>query len=105
MEALTEKTIRSEQVRVGRRLEYFTLSWNLGEATVAVGAGLFAGSIALTGFGIRLANRKFVRQYFAVAFARNRHRRTTRAACAQTGWDQLFCAGAVCCVRSGQVAR
>ena len=44
-------TARSEQLRLGRRLEYFTLSWNLAEATVAVGAGLFAGSIALIGFG------------------------------------------------------
>ena len=40
-----------EQLRLGRRLEYFTLSWNLAEAIVAVGAGLFAGSIALIGFG------------------------------------------------------
>src|SRR5262245_16007572 len=44
-------TARREQLRLGRRLEYFTLSWNLAEATVAVGAGLFAGSIALIGFG------------------------------------------------------
>lgn len=40
-----------EQLRLGRRLEYFTLSWNLAEAIVAVSAGLFAGSIALIGFG------------------------------------------------------
>ena len=44
-------TARREQLRRGRRLEYFTLSWNLAEAIVAVGAGLFAGSIALIGFG------------------------------------------------------
>jgi divalent metal cation (Fe/Co/Zn/Cd) transporter len=44
-------TARREQLRLGRRLEYFTLTWNLAEATVAVGAGLFAGSIALIGFG------------------------------------------------------
>jgi divalent metal cation (Fe/Co/Zn/Cd) transporter len=36
----------------GRRLEYFTIGWNLLEAVVSVGAGLFAGSIALIGFGI-----------------------------------------------------
>jgi hypothetical protein len=48
MEALTEKTIQSEQLRVGRRLEYFTLSWNLGEAAVAVGAGLFASCAYLS---------------------------------------------------------
>lgn len=44
-------TARMEQLRLGRRLEYFTLSWNLAEAIVAVSAGLFAGSIALIGFG------------------------------------------------------
>jgi divalent metal cation (Fe/Co/Zn/Cd) transporter len=37
--------------RAGRRLEYFTLSWNLAEAAVAVSAGVIAGSIALIGFG------------------------------------------------------
>jgi divalent metal cation (Fe/Co/Zn/Cd) transporter len=43
---------RANQLRAGRQLEYFTLGWNLIEAAVAVGAGLFAGSIALLGFGI-----------------------------------------------------
>jgi divalent metal cation (Fe/Co/Zn/Cd) transporter len=43
---------RANQLRAGRRLEYFTLGWNLTEAAVAIGAGLFAGSIALIGFGI-----------------------------------------------------
>jgi len=43
---------RANQLRAGRRLEYFTLGWNLTEAAVAVGAGLFAGSIALIGFGV-----------------------------------------------------
>jgi hypothetical protein len=42
---------RAHQPRAGRRLEYFTLAWNLGEASVAIGAGLFSGSIALIGFG------------------------------------------------------
>ena len=43
---------RQLQLRTGRRLEYFTLGWNLTEAAVAVGAGVFAGSIALIGFGV-----------------------------------------------------
>ena len=43
---------RDAVVRQGRRLEYFTVGWNLIEAAVALGAGLFAGSIALIGFGI-----------------------------------------------------
>jgi divalent metal cation (Fe/Co/Zn/Cd) transporter len=51
MGTLAESTQR-EQLRAGRQLEYFTLGWNLTEAAVAVGAGVFAGSIALLGFGI-----------------------------------------------------
>lgn len=43
---------RNVAVRQGRSLEYFTVGWNLGEAAVGIGAGLFAGSIALIGFGI-----------------------------------------------------
>ena len=42
----------SDFIRRGRRLEYFTLGWNLTEALVAMVAGLFAGSIALIGFGV-----------------------------------------------------
>jgi divalent metal cation (Fe/Co/Zn/Cd) transporter len=33
------------------RLEWFTVSWNIVEAVVAIGAGAAAGSIALIGFG------------------------------------------------------
>lgn len=33
-------------------LEWFTVSWNVLEALVAVGAGLLAGSVALVGFGV-----------------------------------------------------
>src|SRR5262250_2656292 len=43
---------RTSVVRWGRRLEYFTVIWNAVEGLVAVGAGLFAGSISLVGFGI-----------------------------------------------------
>jgi len=39
-------------VKQGRRLEYFTIAWNLLEALVSISAGLIAGSIALIGFGI-----------------------------------------------------
>jgi len=48
----TQVIRRDEAVRQGRRLEYFTVGWNLIEAAVAIGAGVFAGSIALIGFGI-----------------------------------------------------
>jgi divalent metal cation (Fe/Co/Zn/Cd) transporter len=34
------------------RLEYFTISWNVIEGVVAIGAGLLAGSVALVGFGV-----------------------------------------------------
>lgn len=43
-----ERTALAQQ---GRRLEYFTISWNCLEGLVAIGAGLLAGSISLVGFG------------------------------------------------------
>jgi divalent metal cation (Fe/Co/Zn/Cd) transporter len=43
---------RAVHVRLGRRLEYFTLAWNSLEGIVAVVAGAVAGSISLVGFGI-----------------------------------------------------
>ncbi len=43
---------RALHLRRGRRLEYFTLGWNLLEAFIAIGAGWLAGSIALVGFGV-----------------------------------------------------
>jgi divalent metal cation (Fe/Co/Zn/Cd) transporter len=43
---------RASLVRRGRRLEYFTIGYNSLEGLIAVVAGLFAGSIALVGFGV-----------------------------------------------------
>lgn len=43
---------RSALARRGKRLEYFTLAWNVVEGLVGVGAGVMAGSISLVGFGI-----------------------------------------------------
>jgi divalent metal cation (Fe/Co/Zn/Cd) transporter len=43
---------RAHHLKRGRRLEYFTLGWNMVEAAVAIGAGWLAGSIALVGFGV-----------------------------------------------------
>jgi divalent metal cation (Fe/Co/Zn/Cd) transporter len=45
----------AERVQVaarGRRLEYFTIGWNAMEGIAAVAAGVIAGSISLTAFGI-----------------------------------------------------
>jgi hypothetical protein len=43
---------RLDHLRHGRKLEYFTVGWNLVEAGVSIGAGGFSGSIALVGFGV-----------------------------------------------------
>src|SRR5215470_17505636 len=43
---------RTAVARRGQRLEYFTIAWNAFEGIVAIGAGLFARSISLVGFGI-----------------------------------------------------
>ena len=48
---LTSETNRSELVKRGRYLEYFTIGYNSLEGLIAVAAGLIAGSIALVGFG------------------------------------------------------
>ncbi len=48
----TSTADRSQHLKRGRRLEYFTLGWNMVEAGVAIGAGWLAGSIALVGFGV-----------------------------------------------------
>ena len=47
--ALPERQIVA---RSARRLEYFTIGWNILEGTIAVTAGAFAASISLVGFGI-----------------------------------------------------
>lgn len=47
----SEKLKRSKLIASGRRLEYFTITWNTVEGLMAVIAGLLAGSIALIGFG------------------------------------------------------
>ncbi len=44
---------RQEELhRRGVRLEVFTITWNVIEAVVAIGAGLLAASVALVGFGV-----------------------------------------------------
>lgn len=43
---------RAERVKVGKRLEYFTVGYNTLEGLVAIGSGIMAGSVALIGFGL-----------------------------------------------------
>src|SRR5713226_4841544 len=43
---------RSLALRRGRVLEVFTILWSSAEGIVGVALGLFAGSVALVGFGI-----------------------------------------------------
>jgi divalent metal cation (Fe/Co/Zn/Cd) transporter len=46
-------SIRREHLhRRGVRLEWFTVSWKVIEAFIAIGAGLIAGSTALIAFGV-----------------------------------------------------
>ena len=44
--------VRASLVRRGLRLNYLTLAYNTLEAIVSLIAGLLAGSVALTGFGV-----------------------------------------------------
>jgi divalent metal cation (Fe/Co/Zn/Cd) transporter len=48
---MTVATASAPNLRRALRLEYFTITWNVLEAVVAIGAGIAAGSIALVGFG------------------------------------------------------
>lgn len=45
-------SVRRTALVRGRRLEYLTVGWNSLEAIASILAGLFAGSIALVGFGL-----------------------------------------------------
>ena len=46
-----DESNRTDLVKRGRRLEYFTIGYNSLEGLVGIIAGLMAGSIALVGFG------------------------------------------------------
>jgi divalent metal cation (Fe/Co/Zn/Cd) transporter len=45
-------TTRASLLVRGRRLEYFTIGWNILEGLIGVVAGAVAGSVSLVGFGI-----------------------------------------------------
>lgn len=42
---------RTDAVERGMRLEYFTIGWNCLEGLIAIASGVWAGSVALMGFG------------------------------------------------------
>lgn len=48
---VNQKIVRVGSVGRGRWLEYLTIGWNLLEGIISIGTGLWAGSIALVGFG------------------------------------------------------
>lgn len=50
-QVVTADADRTDFVRRGRYLEYFTIGYNSLEGLIAVAAGVMAGSIALVGFG------------------------------------------------------
>lgn len=50
--AADQFAIHHALTRRGKRLEYLTIVWNSMEAMVSIVAGVFAGSIALIGFGL-----------------------------------------------------
>lgn len=51
---MSESTIlaRAAVAQRGRKLEYFTITWNALEGVLAIGLGAIAGSISLVGFGL-----------------------------------------------------
>lgn len=51
-DVISGESTRAASVRRGRLLEYLTIGWNSLEGLIAIALGLFAGSIALVGFGV-----------------------------------------------------
>jgi divalent metal cation (Fe/Co/Zn/Cd) transporter len=50
--ATTTTPNRTQLVRRGQQLEYFTIAYNSAEGLVSIVAGLIAGSVSLVGFGL-----------------------------------------------------
>ncbi|GAC1655064.1 MAG: cation transporter [Acidobacteriaceae bacterium] len=47
-----DKSVSSDLIRQGRRLQWFTIAWNSLEGMVSIAAGAIAGSVSLLGFGL-----------------------------------------------------
>ena len=53
MDAITEgNELAAGHKRAGRHVQYLSIAWTLLEAIVGIFAGVFAGSVALIGFGV-----------------------------------------------------
>jgi divalent metal cation (Fe/Co/Zn/Cd) transporter len=89
---------RTEAVRRARRLNRYTIGWNVGEAVVALGAGIAAGSVSLVAFGLDSVIEVSAAMILAWRLAQERHgdctqeadRRATRAIALSFGALALY---------------
>jgi hypothetical protein len=87
--------LRERGTRKGRRLEYFTLGWNLTEAVVGIGAGVIAEGIALVGFGVGSIIESF--SGAILPWRLQRHKADEkREQLALKRRRKFFCAGGLC---------
>ena len=49
---LAPEEARAAHMQAGRKIEYLSIAWTTLEAAVGIIAGVFAGSVALIGFGV-----------------------------------------------------
>jgi divalent metal cation (Fe/Co/Zn/Cd) transporter len=78
---------RPQAVRRARQLNRFSISWNIAEAVIALGAGVAAGSVSLVAFGLDSVIEVSASAILAWRLAQERHggctqeadRRATRA--------------------------
>lgn len=64
---------RDQLVRRGRLLSWATIGWNTIEGIAAIGSGIAAGSIALTGFGVDSYVEVFAGAVIVWRLAKERH--------------------------------
>jgi divalent metal cation (Fe/Co/Zn/Cd) transporter len=89
---------RAAAVRRARRLNRYTIGWNVCEAVVALGAGVAAGSVSLVAFGLDSVIEVSAAVIFAWRLAQERHgdctqdadRRATRAIALSFGALALY---------------
>jgi divalent metal cation (Fe/Co/Zn/Cd) transporter len=90
---------RAAAIHHGLSLEYFTVAWNLLEATVALLFGALAGSIALIGFGldslIEVSSGGVLLWRLRADHDEERRERVERSAVKLVGWSLLLLAAYV----------